>query len=92
MSKRGMTPQKASEVWKPKTKLQEVRVRKGLSQNELIEKSGIPKKTLQRFEQGITLVDGVKLETLCKLCIALNCTIDEILEDESLIDKYNLVK
>lgn len=73
------------------TKLRRLRAAKGITQSELAEKSGVPIKSIQRFEQKITPIDGVKLETLCNLCLALNCGIGDILESGDLIEKYERV-
>lgn len=96
MVKRGMTPQQAEELLLKKgvngTKLRAVRVRSGLSQSELATASGVPKKTLQRYEQELGKIDGAKLKTLCDLCEALGCTIPDILDNEELIERFNGVK
>ena len=95
--KKGMSPAKAEKVRIQRgldrgTRLRIVRVQKGLSQSELSAASGIPKKTIQRYEQEPNKIDGVKLNTLCGLSEALNCTIADILDDEKLIERYNKVK
>ncbi len=97
MRKRGMTPQRAEELLLKKgigkgTKLRIVRVQRGLSQSELAEKSGVPKKTIQRFEQEPNRIDGTKIKTLCGLSEALECKITDIIEDEELIERFNKVK
>lgn len=92
MKKRGMTPQQAAQIFGKGTKLRIVRVRRGLSQSELAEVSGVPKKTIQRFEQEPHKIDGTKLNTLCGLCEALDCSITDIIEDERLIERFNRVK
>lgn len=92
MRKRGMTPEQAEQVFGKGTKLRIVRVRSGLSQSELAAASGVPKKTIQRFEQEPNKIDGTKLKTLCGLCEALECTIPDIIDDEELIERFNKVK
>ncbi len=97
MVKRGMSPKRAEELLMEKgigkgTKLRIARVRSGLSQSELAAASGVPKKTLQRYEQEPNKIDGTKLKTLCGLCEALGCSITDIIEDEELIERFNKVK
>lgn len=97
MRKRGMTPEQAEKVRLKRgidkgTKLRIVRVRSGLSQSELAAASGIPKKTIQVFEQEPNTVDRTKLNTLCSLSEALGCKITDIIEDAELIERFNKVK
>jgi DNA-binding Xre family transcriptional regulator len=87
-----MTPLQAERLFGKGTKLRIVRVRRGFSQSELAEVSGVPKKTIQRFEQEPHKIDGTKLNTLCGLCEALDCSITDIIEDERLIERFNRVK
>ena len=95
--KRGMTPKQAEEVRLKRgidqgTKLRVLRVEKGLSQNELARESGVSIKSIQRFEQLPNTIDVTNLNTLCSLCETLDCEIPDILEDESLIERFNKVK
>ena len=92
MGKRGMTPQQASKVWESKTKLQKLRVNKGLSQSELSEKSGISKPTIVCYEQKKRPIDNARLKVLCKLCLTLGCSLEEVLEDKNLIENYKKIK
>lgn len=96
MRKRGMTPEQAKELREEKglepTKLQEMRVRRGLSQKGLSDKSKVLKRTIQMYEHNLRQIDCAKLETLLDLCIALDCRLEDILEDEKLITKYKQVK
>lgn len=96
MSK-GITPEKAEEIRLARgigkgTKLRVLRVQRGFSQAQLAEKSGVPMRTLQKYENNITPINGAKLSTICQLCSALDCKITDILEDEDLIEKFNQVK
>lgn len=95
--KRGMTPEQAEKVMLKRgfdrgTKLRVVRVQKGLSQSELSAASGVPVKTIQRFEQEPHKIDGTKLNTLCGLSEVLGCKITDIIEDQELIERFNKVK
>lgn len=64
------------------TKLQELRHNSGLSQYQLAKKANIKVRTLQNYEQGGRNLDGAKLETLLKLCIAMECKLIDLIEDE----------
>lgn len=95
--KRAMSPAKAELIRVKRglgkgTKLRVIRVLRGLSQSELASMSGVPLKTLQRFEQEPNRINGTKLNTLCGLCEALECSITDILEDTELIERFNKVK
>lgn len=73
-------------------KIKEIRNRKGFSQDELSEKSGLSLRTIQRIENGETVPHG---DSLKRLAIALQVSPDEIIdwqiqEDNSLIAMLNL--
>ena len=61
-------------------KLQEKRKLAGLSQICLAEKAGISFRTLQDYEQGRRLINKASGEQLRSLAVALDCTIEELLE------------
>ena len=72
-------------------KLQEIRKKRGYSQSELSLLTNISVKTIQKYEIGERNIDGAKLETLCDLAIALDVSISDIVEDETLKTKLKLV-
>ena len=37
------------------------------------------------YEQGAKLIDNAKLQTILKICLALSCKIEDIIEDENII-------
>ena len=96
MTKRGITPEQAKKNNELKglkeTNLQRIRVKKGLSQNDLSIIAGVTKRAIQCYEQRTRNIDGAKLETLCDLSIALGCKVSDLLEDEKLIERYKVVK
>lgn len=96
MSKRGMSPKKAVMLRKANglttTRLQELRVEKGLSQNDLHILSGVTKRTIQHYEHQSRPIDKAYLETLCRLCLALDCKIEDIVENEELIAMLKKIK
>lgn len=68
------------------TKIKELRKQKKLSRQELSDITGINSRTLESYEQGRKDINGAKLKTLLLLCTALNCNLEDILEDEELIE------
>lgn len=74
---------------KAKTKLKALRVASGFTQLEVAVNAGINLRLYQFYEQGNKPIEGAKLETLIKICLELNCKLDEIIEDQNLV---NLLK
>lgn len=62
-------------------KLKEKRQAAGLSQSQLAEKSGINVRTIQHYEQGSKIFDHAHIDTILKICIALNCKLEDIIDD-----------
>ncbi len=96
MVKRGITPEQAQKIRETKgkedTNLQRLRVEKGLSQTALAAKSGVTKRAIECYEQRTRVIDNAKLDTLCRLCFALDCKLEDILENKELIEKFKLAK
>ena len=69
--------------------LKEIRESRGMSQQDLADKSGISKRMIQAYEQGYRDINGAKLSTLLTFANALNYPIDQIVTDESLIAMIN---
>lgn len=93
-SKLGMSPQKALEVFgeHSDSKLKKRRVGKGFSQQDLANASGVSKRMIQAYEHGTRDINKAILETICGLCLALDCKIEDILDNEELIEKFKRVK
>ena len=73
------------------SKLKEMRQAKGLSQSQLAEKANMNVRTLQHYEQGSKIFDHARIDTILRVCLALNCKIDEIIENKEylkLLEKY----
>ncbi|QHT65493.1 helix-turn-helix domain-containing protein [Rhodocytophaga rosea] len=73
-------------------RVKELRLRKGLSQEQLAEDAGLSLRTIQRIENGETLPHG---DTLTRLAIALKVSPDDIIdwqiiEDRSVLMLLNL--
>lgn len=63
------------------SKLQTKRLEAQMSQSPLAAASWHQGPVLQYYEQGAKDLSGAKLATLLKLCLALNCTLADILPD-----------
>lgn len=96
MVKRGMKPKQAAELRVKSgievNKLQKVRVKRNMSQNDLATASGIPASTLRNYEQGKRPIDNAKLDVILDVCLALSCRMEDILESKETIAKLNIVK
>lgn len=68
------------ECGKIKFKLKEMLEQKGLTKNRLSNLSNVRFDTIQRLCKGN--LSRLDLEILCRLCKALNCTIDDLIEYE----------
>lgn len=64
--------------------LQTMRKKANLSQSELAAVSGVKLRAIQTYEIEQRNINHAKLETLCKLALALNCTLYDLLTDEQL--------
>ncbi len=72
-------------------KLQNTRLAMDYSQAQLATAAGINGRVLQNYEQGVRDLSGAKLATLLKICLALNCKLEDILPDgetAELLERY----
>lgn len=67
-------------------KLKEMRQSKGLSQSQLAEKTGINIRTIQHYEQGSKIFDHARIDTILKICIALGCKLEDVIENPEYLD------
>ena len=68
------------------TKLKSKRVEAGMSQTQLAKMAGLNVRTLQHYEQASKPFDHARIDTIMKVCIALSCKIEDILEDQEYIE------
>ena len=69
-----------------KTKIKVMRQRSGMSQSKFAAAVGINVRTLQAYEQGYRSFDSAPLKVLVRTAMALECSIEEIIEDPECID------
>ena len=72
--------------------IQEIRKQRGLSQSQLAEKIGMSVRMLQHYEQGYKNIDHAKLDTICNIARALECSIEDILVSPELKAKLRETK
>lgn len=69
------------------SKLAVKRKAKSLSQNDLVEISGVSRSLITKYESGEKNINKAAGETLLKLAIALSCKIEDLLEGNEEIMK-----
>lgn len=62
------------------TNLKKFREATGLSQAKLAEASGVNKRMVQYYEQGVKDINAAAALTVYRLAQALNCTVEDLLE------------
>lgn len=60
------------------TKLCYVRKMRGLTQQQVADKTGISLKTLQKYESGSLAIEKAAVDKVCALCKLYNCGIRDI--------------
>lgn len=73
------------------SKLQNTRLSREMSQSQMAKAAGVNGRMLQYYEQGVKDLSGAKLATLLKICLALNCKLEDILQDgetTELLERY----
>lgn len=70
-------------------KLQNARKAAGMSQSQLADKADMNIRTLQHYEQGSKNFDHARIDTILKVCSALNCKIEDVIENEEYIELVN---
>lgn len=67
--------------------LQEIRKKKGMTQKELAEKIGVSEWTIKAYEQGKRALENATIDIILDLCIALECSVEELFADDDKIKK-----
>jgi transcriptional regulator with XRE-family HTH domain len=71
------------------SKLKAKRIETGLSQSQLAEKAELNVRVLQHYEQASKNFDHARIDKIIKVCLALNCKIDDILENQEYVNLFN---
>lgn len=71
------------------SKLKEKRIEAGFSQSQLAEKASINVRTLQHYEQGSKIFDHARLDTILRVCSALNCRFEDVIENKDFVKLLN---
>lgn len=71
------------------TKLKALRVARGITQREMVERTGINAGTYSQYEQGVKNFDNARINVILRVCVVLNCRIDDIMENPKYIKAYN---
>ena len=70
-------------------KLKKKRMEAGLSQSQLAEKADLNVRVLQHYEQGSKNFDHTRIDKILRVCIALDCKFEDIIENEEYIQLFN---
>lgn len=68
------------------SKLKVMREMRELTQREVAELSGVSFRMVKDYEQGQRDINGAKLLTLLKLCLALRCRLEDIVDDTETLE------
>ena len=66
------------------SKLKLMRIKKGIKQSELSERSGVPLKCIGNYEQLRRDINRARVDIVYRLATALDCRMEELLEIEEL--------
>ena len=80
------------EITTSKTNLQKRRLDAGLTQRELAKRSGLSLSCIRDFEQKQRLIENTSITTIIILCNILNCSIENIIDNQTLIEFYKKIK
>lgn len=67
-------------------KLQEIRKLKGLSQSELAAQANLNVRMIQHYEQEVKNLNNARIDIIFKLCLTLDCKLEDILTENAYID------
>lgn len=67
-------------------KLKAKRMEAGLSQSQLAERANMNVRTLQHYEQGSKIFDNARIDTILRVCLALNCKFEDVIENQEYIE------
>ena len=68
--------------------LRKYRLKKDWSKKELAEHTGVSVNMIVKYENGERDINKAQIETLAKLAQALDCKLQDLLEDEELRERF----
>ncbi|WP_252241604.1 helix-turn-helix transcriptional regulator [Clostridium sp. ZBS18] len=68
--------------------IQRIRTKRNISLNKLARKSSVSGSTISKIENGVT--DDLKTNTVIKIAKALNVSLEELVNDESIKNTYEV--
>lgn len=68
------------------SKLKMMREQRGMTQQTTADISGVGLRNIRSYEQETRDINGAKLSTLLKLCLALGCRLEEIVDDAETVE------
>lgn len=71
------------------SKLKRMRTKKGVTKKQLAELSGVSVNMIVKYENGQRDIDKASLDTLTKLATALDVKLIELLENDTLINRFS---
>lgn len=67
------------------SKLKEMREKKGLSQQDVADATGLSVRSIQHYEQGTLSLDSTRIDKIFALALVLDCDVEDILTDPKTI-------
>lgn len=71
------------------TKLKALRLKAGLTQKQVVEKTGINAGTYTQYEQGVKNFDNARINVILSVCVVLGCKLEDILESTEYLEVLN---
>lgn len=68
------------------TGMRNIRLHKNMTQQQLADKSGVSVNVIKALEKNARSTDRAQIDTLVRICYALDCKISQVLLDKELIE------
>ena len=72
--------------------LRDIRKDRGWLPSELSRRSGVNKNMIQFYENGVKDINGARLKTLLKLCVALDCKLSDFITDPECVEMFRKIE
>lgn len=72
--------------------LRDIRKDRGWLPSELSRRSGVNKNMIQFYENGAKDINGARLKTLLKLCVALDCKLSDLITDPECVEMLKKIE